>query len=107
MRSITYEAAPSKISRQLGPCPLCGREMVDGPSLNEHHLIPKMYRGREKYKIHRVCHSKIHSVFSEVSLAKHFKTFEALRQNEDIAKFIKWVRKQDPEINAKHRRKRR
>ena len=94
------------IAESVGPCPLCGREMIAGPSLNEHHLIPKMYGGREKYKIHRVCHSKIHSVFDEWTLAKVYFTFEQLRRNEEIAGFIKWVRKQDPEKNTKHARKR-
>ena len=31
-----------------------------------------MYGGTKRYVIHRVCHSKIHSVLSEKELAAHF-----------------------------------
>lgn len=90
-----------------GLCPLCDREMIRGSSsLNEHHLVPKMYGGVETYFIHRVCHSKIHSVFSEKELAREFFTFEKLRDHPEIARFILWVRKQDPEFIDKHVRMR-
>lgn len=89
-----------------GLCPLCGREMIPGPSLNEHHLIPRMYGGTKKYVVHKVCHSKIHSVFTEAELANVYNTFEKLRSHPDIASFIKWVRKQDPQFNTKHFRPR-
>lgn len=77
-----------------------------GTSLNEHHLIPRMYGGIEKYVMHRVCHSKIHSAISEHDLAFNYNTFERLREQPDLKRFIKWIRKQDPEFNTKHRRKR-
>lgn len=90
-----------------GLCPLCSREMIRGStSLNEHHLIPKMYGGAEKFFVHRVCHSKIHSVFSEKELANEYNSFAALRSHAEIAIFIKWVRKQDAEFIDRHVRMR-
>jgi 5-methylcytosine-specific restriction endonuclease McrA len=85
-------------------CPLCGREMVAGHTLNEHHLVPRSYGGTERYIMHRVCHSKIHSVFSEAELAYVYNTFEKLREQPAIRSFVKWVRKQNPEHMTKHRR---
>lgn len=90
-----------------GSCPLCGREMIRGSaSLNEHHLVPKMYGGVDKYVVHRICHSKIHSVFTERELAHEYNSFEALRSHPEIASFIKWVRKQDAEFIDRHVRMR-
>lgn len=89
-------------------CPLCGRELVDGPSVNEHHLVPRSHRGRDKVRMHRVCHNKIHSVFSEKELARYYHTWERLLENEEIARFVEWVRKKDPawyDRHAPHRRR--
>lgn len=84
-------------------CPLCGREMIEGPSLNEHHLIPKSFGGTDRHVMHKVCHAKIHSVFSEAELAFIYKSFERIREHPEMKKFIKWVRKQSPESIARHR----
>jgi hypothetical protein len=84
-------------------CPLCGRELIDGPSVNEHHLVPRTYRGRVTVRMHRICHNKIHSVFSEKELADYYHTPERLLENEEISKFVKWVRKKDPGFYDRHR----
>jgi 5-methylcytosine-specific restriction endonuclease McrA len=95
-------AARTAIWPDDASCPLCGRTMVKGRSLNEHHLIPRMYGGVERYVMHKVCHSKLHSVFNEGELAHKYNTFEKLREHPQIVSFIKWVRKQDPELMTKH-----
>jgi hypothetical protein len=77
-------------------CPLCNRELGD-VNVDEHHLIPKMHKGKEKEKLHRVCHTKIHSVFTEAELADYYHTWDRLRENEQISKFIKWVQKKSPD----------
>lgn len=86
----------------LGPCPLCGRELVQGTSVNEHHLVPKTHGGRDKAVIHRICHNKIHSVFSERELTAYYHTFERLRAHEEIAKFVRWVRRKEPTYYKRH-----
>lgn len=65
-----------------------------------------MYGGIEKFIVHRICHSKIHSVFTEAELAFEYNTFAKLREHPEMARFIKWVRKRDPEYFDKHARMR-
>jgi hypothetical protein len=94
----------------LGPCPLCGRPLIPGPSVDAHHLVPRSQGGRATVTMHRVCHSKIHSLFTEQELRDSYDTLDKLRQHPEIAKFIRFVRKKDPEYrgrNATSRRKRR
>lgn len=88
-------------------CPLCGRELTDGPSVNEHHLVPRSYRGRETIRMHRICHNKIHAVFTEQELARHYHTVDRILENEEIRKFVAWVRKKDAAYYDVHRAKRR
>jgi hypothetical protein len=83
-------------------CPLCNRELIDGPSVNEHHLIPRSHRGRQTVRMHRICHNKIHSVFSEKDLARYYHTIERLLENEEIRKFITWVERKDPAYYDSH-----
>lgn len=82
----------------LGNCPLCGRPLVRGASVDEHHLLPKSQGGREKFLIHRICHRKIHATLSEKELARHYTSWQALQAHEDIATFIAWVQKKAPEF---------
>lgn len=84
-------------------CPLCGREMITGKSLNEHHLIPKKYKGDEKVFMHKICHQKIHSVFTEKELFEYYNTFERLKEHIEIRKFIKWVQKKPADYTARNR----
>jgi hypothetical protein len=81
----------------LNNCPLCGREMIHGPSVDAHHLIPKSFKGTEVEDVHRICHIKIHSVFSEREMFKHYHTWERMLENDEIQKFVKWVSKKEPE----------
>lgn len=83
-------------------CPLCIRPMPDG-SWNEHHLIPLAYKGKEKIKIHRICHDKIHHTFSEKELAQHYHTIDRLLEHDEIIKFVKWVKKQPPDFYSRHK----
>jgi hypothetical protein len=53
--------------------------------------------------MHRICHSKIHSVFTERELTQHYHTFERILENEEIRKFVNWVKKKNPTYNNSHR----
>lgn len=81
----------------LGPCPICGRSMIAGPSVDEHHWVPKSEGGRETAWLHRVCHRTLHARFSERELARDYSTPEAVRADPAVARFIRWVRKRPPE----------
>jgi len=70
-------------------CPLCKRELDD--TADEHHLIPKTFKGKETVWLHKVCHRKIHTVFSERELLNYYHTIERLLENADIVAFVKWL----------------
>ena len=92
---------------QLGPCPLCGREMVEGPSVDRHHWVPRKEGGGHWDYLHRICHKKLHNLFSERELARVYNNAETLRAHPEIEKFVKWVRRQPPEYMGRHDRPRR
>jgi hypothetical protein len=76
-------------------CPLCGR-ILGTVNIDRHHLVPKTYKGKEQFPIHKICHRKIHSAFTEKELMREFHTWEALRADQEIQAFIAWVAKKDP-----------
>ncbi len=76
-------------------CPLCGRQLGT-INVDRHHLIPKTFKGKLQYPVHKICHKKIHSTFTERELSQHFHTWEALRAHGEIATFIAWVAKKEP-----------
>jgi hypothetical protein len=84
------------------PCPLCGRPLIPGPTVDEHHLVPKSWRGREKFLVHRICHTKMHATLTERQLADEYHTWEALRAHPQIASFIAWVAKKPPQFMARN-----
>ena len=81
------------------PCPLCDRPLSE--SWDKHHLKPKMFSGGSTTKLHKMCHRKIHSVFTERELDKYYHTVERLMENEEICKFIKWINGKDPDFYQK------
>lgn len=85
-------------STNLGPCPLCGRDMIDGPSVERHHPMPKSRGGHETVALHAVCHRMLHKVFSEKELETFALEFKKLRAHPDMAKFVAWVAKKPPEF---------
>ena len=88
-------------------CPLCGRPLA-APH-NRHHLLPlsKGGKGTATVTLHKVCHDKIHSVFTEMELKRSFNTIEKLKTNEEIATFIKWVSRKEPQFYDRSSRKKR
>lgn len=83
-------------------CPHCNRELGE-INVDKHHLIPKTFKGKETIDIHRICHEKIHSTFSERELLQHYHTPERLLEHEEIQKFVKWVAKKPIEFIDSHK----
>lgn len=81
-------------------CPLCGR-VLGTVNIDRHHLVPKTFKGKEQFAIHRICHRKIHSVFTERELFKTYHTWETLRGHPDIQTFIAWVARKSPEFHVR------
>jgi len=67
--------------------------------------VPKVRGGKHGpiAVVHTICHSKIHSLFSETELARVYNTIDALRQNEEIIKFVKWISKRRTDFKSKNR----
>lgn len=75
---------------------------MPGPSLNDHHLIPRTYGGRGTVTLHRICHAKIHAVLGEAELRDHFHMIDRLRAHPEIASFLRWVARKPPEYVDGH-----
>jgi len=65
-------------------------------NVDDHHLVPKTFKGKVKIRLHRICHRKIHATLSERELYNHYNTVERLLEHEQIQTFVKWVQKKDP-----------
>lgn len=89
--------------KSLGECPICDREMIKGKFVDDHHLIPKAKNGKygPKITIHRVCHEKLHSLWTERELAQYYNTAERIREHPEIKKFIKWIKRKPVDFYAK------
>jgi hypothetical protein len=76
-------------------CPLCKREIKHPKDANRHHLHPLSRGGKngDIVRLHRICHQKIHSVFTEKELELKYNTIEALIKTKEIKKFVRWVKR--------------
>ncbi len=92
----------------VGICPICDREMWKGSSIDKHHFIPKCRGGKETEYLHKVCHRKIHSIWTEKELEKEFNDPNKIVLHDEIVKFIRFVSKKEPDYydrNEVHNRK--
>lgn len=64
--------------------------------MDRHHLVPKSLKGKEQFFVHKICHRKIHSVFTERELLQKYHTWAALQGDPDIRAFIEWVARKPP-----------
>jgi len=83
-----------------GVCELCGRE---GVATTVHHLVPKQKGGTflPTANLCIPCHKKIHATFTNAELASRLSTVEALRQDESLSGYLRWIRKQPPTVLPK------
>lgn len=75
-------------------CPICGRAYDQ--TMSRHHLTPKCKKGRETVDLHRVCHDKIHSLFTDKELANDYNTIEKLMADDRMQTFGGWCSKRPP-----------
>nr|WP_246386622.1 hypothetical protein [Litorivivens lipolytica] len=82
---------------------MCARHSL----LTLHHLIPRKLHRRTYYRKHfsreqlnvgvlicRQCHSGIHRIYDEMTLAKHFNSLASLQSDPALQKHFAWVAKQ-------------
>ncbi len=87
-------------------CPLCER-LVPSCQQDAHHLVPKSHGGTHTVVLHRICHRQIHALFTETELARTYATVEALKQREEMARFIRWVQTKPDAFFEKSRKSQR
>ena len=77
----------------IGLCELCGRREV---VLTEHHLTPREEGGAflPTAFLCIPCHKQVHALYTNQELAVRLNTLDALRQDEKLVPYIKWIRKQ-------------
>ncbi|MBZ9752005.1 HNH endonuclease [Deinococcus sp. HMF7604] len=82
-------------------CALCEREV---PQLTEHHLLPRSQGRRQGLKAAELpttllcpaCHKFLHRTLTNAELARDYRDLPALRAQEDVARFVAWIRRQPP-----------
>lgn len=83
----------NNLEKNLGACPLCGRDMIAGPSVEYHHPVPKSLKGRKTVPLHAVCHRMVHKIFHERELQELAGDLHVLKSHPEMQTFIRWVRK--------------
>lgn len=71
--------------------------------------MPRQYTKRHKQDpgetiaICSACHRQIHRLFDNAHLARELHTLEALKAHPKLERFVRWVRKQDPDKRVRVR----
>uniref|UniRef100_M4B3N2 Tudor domain-containing protein n=1 Tax=Hyaloperonospora arabidopsidis (strain Emoy2) TaxID=559515 RepID=M4B3N2_HYAAE len=96
-----------------GRCAMCERPM----NLTAHHVIPRVTHSKYLRKgytkeflntcilICRQCHSKIHSVEDNVTLAREYNTLDKIMQHPQIIAWVAFARKQKARITPQKQNK--
>lgn len=58
-------------------------------------------------RVHRICHRKIHSTFTDRELADGLHEWPALRAHPSMRDFIRWVADKSPDFHRRNRTARR
>ncbi len=85
-------------------CWLCERPL--GRRVQQHHPVPKSKKGRETVPVHPICHKTVYKVFTNAELARFGDDRARLIENEELAKFLRWIADKPPDFNAPVRRSR-
>lgn len=95
----------------MDTCELCGRS---GVTCTVHHLTPKEEGGafEPTALLCTACHKQIHALYSNKELAVRLNSVKKLKEDDQIRRFLKWIKKQPPskkvkikKSNAKKRKK--
>lgn len=96
------DGAESDEEEMEGGCEMCRRSMP----LTKHHVIPRAMHKRSPYsslgadvlsrciRICRPCHSALHRMEDEKTLAEKFRTLEQILDDERMQRWVKYIAKQ-------------
>jgi len=82
-------------------CAICSRPLNE-VMVENHHLIPRTFKGKHTIPLHKICHAKIHATFSERELSHYYHTPERILENEEMKKFVLWVSKKPTDYYNKN-----
>lgn len=73
-----------------------------------HHLTPKELGGTflPTARLCQPCHKQIHALYTNEELAARLPTLEALQLDDQIARYLKWIRKHPPGVLPRIRKSR-
>jgi hypothetical protein len=101
---LAAAAARAKAQSATARCALCQRPL--GARVEWHHLVPKSRGGRVTAAVHPICHRTIHALVPNADLARSYADPAALREREDVAKFLRWIADKPPDFHVPVRRPR-
>lgn len=90
-------------------CELCEREVS---KLTVHHLVPVSQGRKAGLKsvslptalLCSACHRHLHIIFSNRDLARELDSIDKLKHAPQMQRFLRWVKKQDPNKHIRVRR---
>ena len=90
------------------PCSLCGRAFPPR-QLTKHHCLPREKGGTQEHveMLCSQCHGMVHATYTNGTLASLYPTLGQLRRAPELAKFLRWVRKQPASRRKRNRPRRR
>ncbi|WP_345719770.1 hypothetical protein [Qipengyuania polymorpha] len=74
--------------------------------MQQHHPVPKSKKGRETVPVHPICHKTVHKIFTNAELSRFGDDRPRLLENEELARFLRWIADKPPDFNAPVRRSR-
>ena len=79
----------------MDTCELCKREEVE---TTFHHLLPKEMGGTfgATANLCIPCHKQIHALYTNAEIAARLTTIPELKEDSQLSRFIKCIRKQPP-----------
>ena len=89
----------------IDSCWLCGRPL--GVEVEWHHPVPKAKGGRDRQKVHPICHEAIHAHFSNSQLGRMGADRAAVLAEPGVAAFVAWVAGKTPDFHAPTKGKKR
>ena len=96
------EAREARMAADVATCALCGRAL--GTRTEWHHRIPRSRGGTETVPVHPICHRAIHACVTNRELASTYADMDALRERDDVARFLRWIADKPPDFHAPTRR---
>ena len=85
-------------------CALCQRRVAH---VSRHHLVPREEGGKHGpvADLCQPCHSSVHLLLPNRTLARRYATIEALREAEELQTYLHWIRRSRVERISNRRKK--